>query len=81
MSIMKSTDRRINPEARLYGAMFGAIWLPIGLFIYSFTQYGYIPWVYLPFTNSFIRSALCAHLITIKIKRNTYPIPCTTSSE
>ena len=25
--------------------MFGAVWFPIGLFIYSFTQYGYIPWI------------------------------------
>jgi hypothetical protein len=25
--------------------MFGAVWLPIGLFIYSFTQYGYLSWV------------------------------------
>jgi len=38
-------NRKIVPEARLYGAMFGAIWLPIGLFIYSFTQYGYLSWV------------------------------------
>lgn len=35
----------VTPEARLYGAMFGAIWLPIGLFIYSFTQYGFLSWV------------------------------------
>ncbi|KAL4913677.1 major facilitator superfamily domain-containing protein [Aspergillus aurantiobrunneus] len=34
----------IAPESRLYGAMYGAIWLPIGLFIYSFTQYGYLHW-------------------------------------
>lgn len=33
------------PEHRLYGSMFGAVWLPIGLFIYSFTQYGYLSWV------------------------------------
>ncbi|KAL3249814.1 hypothetical protein ABHI18_011497 [Aspergillus niger] len=25
--------------------MFGAIWLPVGLFIYSFTQYGFVSWV------------------------------------
>jgi MFS family permease len=36
---------RIVPEHRLYGAMFGAVWLPVGLFIYSFTQYGYVSWV------------------------------------
>ena len=44
-AIMKSRDRRILPESRLYGAMFGAAFLPIGLFIYSFTQYGYLTWV------------------------------------
>lgn len=37
--------RKVVPEDRLYGAMYGAIFLPIGLFIYSFTQYGYIPWI------------------------------------
>lgn len=35
----------VTPEDRLYGAMFGALWFPIGLFIYSFAQYGYIPWI------------------------------------
>ncbi|KUJ17035.1 MFS general substrate transporter [Mollisia scopiformis] len=44
-TIMNSRDRKILPESRLYGAMFGAGLLPIGLFIYSFTQYGYIPWI------------------------------------
>ncbi|KAL5334208.1 major facilitator superfamily domain-containing protein [Aspergillus crustosus] len=44
-AIMASSDRRIVPESRLYGAMFGAIWLPIGLFIYSFTQYGDLHWI------------------------------------
>lgn len=43
--IMKSNDRRILPESRLYGAMCGAKFLPLGLFIYSFTQYGYLPWI------------------------------------
>ncbi|KAF2721681.1 MFS general substrate transporter [Polychaeton citri CBS 116435] len=38
-------DRKITPESRLYGAMFGAPMLPIGLFIYSFTQYGDLPWI------------------------------------
>ncbi|EMD69028.1 hypothetical protein COCSADRAFT_31801 [Bipolaris sorokiniana ND90Pr] len=36
---------RVVPEHRLYGAMFGAVWLPIGLFIYSFTQYQQLSWV------------------------------------
>jgi MFS family permease len=43
--IMAARDRRILPESRLYGAMFGAPLLPVGLFIYSFTQYGYLPWI------------------------------------
>ncbi|RAH82001.1 MFS transporter [Aspergillus japonicus CBS 114.51] len=34
-----------RPESRLYGALFGAVWLPIGLFIYSFTQYADLPWI------------------------------------
>ncbi|PLB50887.1 MFS transporter [Aspergillus steynii IBT 23096] len=34
-----------QPEARLYGALYGAVWLPIGLFIYSFTQYEYLHWI------------------------------------
>lgn len=36
---------RVVPEHRLYGAMFGAVWLPVGLFVYSFTQYGDLTWV------------------------------------
>jgi hypothetical protein len=44
-AIMESNDRRITPESRLYGAMWGAIWLPVGLFIYSFTQYADLPWI------------------------------------
>ncbi|KAL4932151.1 MFS transporter [Aspergillus undulatus] len=42
--IAAESGRPVTPEDRLYGAMFGAIWLPIGLFIYSFTQYGYLHW-------------------------------------
>lgn len=38
-------DAVVTPEARLYGAMFGAIWLPVGLFIYSFTQYAFLHWI------------------------------------
>ena len=33
------------PETRLYRAMFGSAFLPIGLFIYCFTQYGFVTWV------------------------------------
>ncbi|KAI0479483.1 major facilitator superfamily domain-containing protein [Xylariaceae sp. FL0804] len=36
--------REAAPEHRLYGAMFGAVWLPVGLFIYSFTQYAWVHW-------------------------------------
>lgn len=36
---------KITPEARLYGAMYGAIWLPVGLFVYSFTQYAFLHWI------------------------------------
>jgi hypothetical protein len=43
--IMRANDKKILPESRLYGAMWGAGMLPIGLFIYSFTQYGYLPWI------------------------------------
>lgn len=43
--LQEDPNVRIVPEHRLYGAMFGAVWLPIGLFIYSFTQYGYLSWV------------------------------------
>lgn len=35
----------VVPEHRLYGAMYGGPALPIGLMIYSFTQYGYLPWI------------------------------------
>jgi hypothetical protein len=43
--ILKARGNKILPESRLYGAMYGAGFLPIGLFIYSFTQYGYLPWI------------------------------------
>ena len=35
----------VVPEHRLFGAMFGGPALPLGLFLYSFTQYGYLPWI------------------------------------
>ncbi|KAI9646433.1 hypothetical protein NHQ30_004425 [Ciborinia camelliae] len=44
-SITADPSNPIVPESRLYGAMCGACFLPIGLFIYSFTQYGFITWV------------------------------------
>lgn len=43
--IVADESRSVTPEDRLYGAMYGAVWLPIGLFIYSFTQYGYVHWI------------------------------------
>lgn len=43
--IVADETRNVTPEDRLYGAMYGAVWLPIGLFIYSFTQYGYVHWI------------------------------------
>ncbi|CAN9453158.1 unnamed protein product [Alternaria sp. RS040] len=43
--LQEDPNVRVVPEHRLYGAMFGAVWLPVGLFIYSFTQYGYLIWV------------------------------------
>lgn len=35
----------VVPEHRLFGAMVGGPFLPIGLYIYSFTQYGDLPWI------------------------------------
>lgn len=43
--IICDPDRKVVPEDRLYGAMFGALFLPVGLFIYSFTQYAFLTWV------------------------------------
>lgn len=44
-AIRAANNGRVQPEARLYGALFGAIWLPIGLYIYSFSQYKGLIWV------------------------------------
>lgn len=43
-SLVADPDREVTPEARLYGALGGAVWLPVGLFIYSFTQYKELHW-------------------------------------
>ncbi|KAL1304127.1 hypothetical protein AAFC00_000556 [Neodothiora populina] len=43
--LRQDPNHKIVPEDRLYGAMWGAPCLPIGLFIYSFTQYAYLVWV------------------------------------
>lgn len=43
--VSQSKNGKVVPEKRLYGAMYGALWLPIGLFLYAFTQYGYLPWI------------------------------------
>lgn len=34
-----------GPEARLYGAMFAAILFPIGMFIYAWCSFPYVPWI------------------------------------
>ncbi|KIV78243.1 hypothetical protein PV11_09979 [Exophiala sideris] len=39
------SSRKVLPEDRLYGVMYGGFCLPIGLFLYSFTQYGWLTWV------------------------------------
>lgn len=44
-SMRKAANHPIEPEHRLYGAMMGAVFLPIGLFIYSFTQYSFVHWI------------------------------------
>lgn len=44
-ALTESTAGKLGPEARLYGALCGAVWLPVGLFIYSFTQYQQLSWV------------------------------------
>nr|ALK02040.1 fructose facilitator [Starmerella magnoliae] len=44
-SMRRAANHPIQPEHRLYGAMMGAVFLPIGLFIYSFTQYSFVHWI------------------------------------
>lgn len=44
-SLVADPSRKVHPEARLYGALCGSVWLPVGLFIYSFTQYAQLSWV------------------------------------
>ncbi|CDZ96695.1 Synaptic vesicle transporter SVOP and related transporters (major facilitator superfamily) [Phaffia rhodozyma] len=34
-----------RPEARLYGMMAGAVIFPIGMWIFSWTQFGYVHWI------------------------------------
>ncbi|KAJ5180875.1 hypothetical protein N7492_004085 [Penicillium capsulatum] len=43
-ALVADPNREVTPEARLYGALCGAVWLPVGLFIYSFTQYKDLHW-------------------------------------
>lgn len=43
--VNEETGGKAPPEARLYGCMCGAPALPIGLFIYSFTQYSFVHWI------------------------------------
>ena len=42
--LVADPNQEVTPEARLYGALCGAVWLPVGLFIYSFTQYKDLHW-------------------------------------
>ncbi|KAJ6185161.1 hypothetical protein N7519_006462 [Penicillium mononematosum] len=44
-SLTSDPNAKVAPEARLYGALCGAVWLPIGLFLYSFTQYKGLHWI------------------------------------
>lgn len=44
-AIRERVGASIAPEHRLYGVMCGGVFLPIGLFIYSFTQYAFVHWI------------------------------------
>ncbi|KAI3223638.1 hypothetical protein DTO012A7_8062 [Penicillium roqueforti] len=44
-SIASNPNVEVSPEDRLYGVLWGAVWLPIGLFVYSFTQYKGLHWM------------------------------------
>lgn len=44
-SMRAKSKNPLPPENRLYGAMTGAVFLPIGLMIYSFTQYQWLHWI------------------------------------
>lgn len=43
--IQAANGGKERPEARLYGAMVGGILFPIGLWIFSWTQFGHIHWI------------------------------------
>lgn len=43
--VQRENNGAAIPEYRLYGAMFFSPLLPIGLFIFSFTQYSHVHWV------------------------------------
>ncbi|KAF1348327.1 hypothetical protein EJ07DRAFT_25454, partial [Lizonia empirigonia] len=44
-ALTANPDVVVVREHRLYGAMFGAIFLPVSLFVYSFTQHASLPWI------------------------------------
>ncbi|KAL7416407.1 MFS general substrate transporter [Mrakia frigida] len=44
-AVQKENNGVAVPEYRLYGAMFFSPLLPIGLFIFSFTQYAHVHWI------------------------------------
>ncbi|SCV68375.1 BQ2448_496 [Microbotryum intermedium] len=41
---IKEVGRR-GPEARLYSAMVGGIFIPVGCFTFTFTSFDFIPWI------------------------------------
>ncbi|KAK7526098.1 major facilitator superfamily domain-containing protein [Phyllosticta citriasiana] len=43
--LVRANNGNVEPEARLFGALFGAPFLPIGLFIYTYTQYAFVHWM------------------------------------
>ena len=43
--VQRDNDGVAIPEYRLYGSMFFSPLLPVGLFIFSFTQYSHVHWV------------------------------------
>lgn len=44
-SKLVATLRTPSPEGRLYFACIESVFLPIGLFWFGWTQFGYIPWI------------------------------------
>jgi hypothetical protein len=49
-----------RPEARLYGAMVGGILFPVGMWWFSWTQFGNIHWIVPEIALVFIILGICA---------------------